>query len=333
MGRKENLQEFIKQQKAKSKNPDKIKIGTIDTFNVGGLESTVPTLHMTLDDLIGGFQRGIIMELYGEESAAKSTTVGKLIENLAAFRPDDEEQLSVLYVDAEGTFGTKFIKRFKNLKKDDMIIYKEHIIEDLWENVEAMIDAQALDILVIDSIGALQTNQESEKTMDESTVAALPKKLNTMIKKFYKATEESKLTVIVMNSEYTNIQTFGSYGPKNVLKGGQSLKYGKSVSLELKKSYSKTNATIETINGEEVMTEVMIEYTAKKNKLGAPMRSASTMLNVNREVRQTFKYALDVINYATKFGIIEKAGAWFKATVNGEEKKFQAFSRLIGKNC
>ena len=180
MGRKENLQEFIKQQKAKSKNPDKIKIGTIDTFNVGGLESTVPTLHMTLDDLIGGFQRGIIMELYGEESAAKSTTVGKLIENLAAFRPDDEEQLSVLYVDAEGTFGTKFIKRFKNLKKDDMIIYKEHIIEDLWENVEAMIDAQALDILVIDSIGALQTNQESEKTMDESTVAALPKKLNTI---------------------------------------------------------------------------------------------------------------------------------------------------------
>ena len=102
MGRKENLQEFIKQQKAKSKNPDKIKIGTIDTFNVGGLESTVPTLHMTLDDLIGGFQRGIIMELYGEESAAKSTTIGKLIENLAAFRPDDEEQLSVLYVDAEG---------------------------------------------------------------------------------------------------------------------------------------------------------------------------------------------------------------------------------------
>jgi RecA/RadA recombinase len=78
------------------------------------------------------------------------------------------------------TFGTKFIKRFKNLKKDDMIIYKEHIIEDLWENVEAMIDAQALDILVIDSIGALQTNQESEKTMDESTVAALPKKLNTI---------------------------------------------------------------------------------------------------------------------------------------------------------
>lgn len=102
MGRKENLQEFIKQQKAKSKNPDKIKIGTIDTFNVGGLESTIPTLHMPLDDLVGGFQRGIIMELYGEESAAKSTTVGKLIENLAAFRPDDEEQLSVLYVDAEG---------------------------------------------------------------------------------------------------------------------------------------------------------------------------------------------------------------------------------------
>ena len=102
MGRKENLQEFIKQQKAKSKNPDKIKIGTIDTFNVGGLESTIPTLHMPLDDLVGGFQKGIILECYGEESAGKSSTIGKLIENLVAFRPDDEEQMSVLYVDAEG---------------------------------------------------------------------------------------------------------------------------------------------------------------------------------------------------------------------------------------
>lgn len=131
-----------------------------------------------------------------------------------------------------------------------------------------------------------------------------------------------------MNSEYTNIQTFGYGHAPKVLKGGQSLKYGKSVSLELKKSYSKTNAKIETINGEEVMTEVMIEYTAKKNKLGAPMRTVSTMLNVNREVRQTFKYAGDVINYATKFNIINKAGAWFKMTVNGEEKKFQGVDTL-----
>lgn len=72
----------------------------------------------------------------------------------------------------------------------------------------------------------------------------------------------------------------------------------------------------------------MIEYTAKKNKLGAPMRTVSTMLNVNREVRQTFKYATDVINYATKFDIINKAGAWFKMTINGEEKKFQGEDKL-----
>jgi hypothetical protein len=151
---------------------------------------------------------------------------------------------------------------------------------------------------------------------------------NNWIKKFYKATEESKLTVIVMNSEYTNIQTFGYGHAPKVLKGGQSLKYGKSVSLELKKSYSKTNAKIETVNGEEMMTEVMIEYTAKKNKLGAPMRTVSTMLNVNREVRQTFKYAGDVLGYATKFGIINKTGSWFKMIVNGEEKKFQGADQL-----
>lgn len=102
MSRRENLLKLIEEQKKKSKNPDKIKIGTIDTFNVGGLESTVPTLHMPIDDLIGGFQKGIIMEVFGEESSGKSTTIGKLIENLVAFKPDYEEPMSVLYVDSEG---------------------------------------------------------------------------------------------------------------------------------------------------------------------------------------------------------------------------------------
>ena len=131
-----------------------------------------------------------------------------------------------------------------------------------------------------------------------------------------------------MNQEYTNIQTFGYGAPAKVLKGGTALKFGKSVSLECKKSYSKTNATIETIRGEEVMTEVAIEYIARKNKLGSPMRTASTLLNINQEVQKTFKYTSDVINYATKFGIIQKAGAWFKANLNGEERKFQGVAAL-----
>lgn len=33
-----------------------------------------------------------------------------------------------------------------------MIIYKEHIIENMWKTVEEMIDAEAIDILVLDSI-------------------------------------------------------------------------------------------------------------------------------------------------------------------------------------
>lgn len=198
----------------------------------------------------------------------------------------------------------------------------------MWKTVEEMIDAEAIDILVLDSIGALQTLQEDQKDINETTVAALAKKINTMVKKFYKATEESKLTVIVMNQEYTNIQTFGYGAPPKVLKGGTALKYGKAVSLEIKKSYSKTNATIETVNGEEMMTEVAVEYVARKNKLGAPMRSATTLLNVNREVNKTFKYSNDVINYATKFGIIQKAGSWYKALINGEERKFQGVEGL-----
>lgn len=66
MSRRENMLAYLEEARKDKKN--KVKIGTLDTFNVGGLDSTIPTLHLPYDDLFGGFQKGIIAEVYGEES-------------------------------------------------------------------------------------------------------------------------------------------------------------------------------------------------------------------------------------------------------------------------
>ena len=165
--------------------------------------------------------------------SGKTSTLGKLIENLVYFRTEEEEELSILYIDSEGTFNVKFVNRFDSLTDEDFFLCKEHIIEKVWNQIETLLEKNAIDIVVIDSIGALQTMQEDDKAIQENTVGALPKKINTMIKKFYEATEESGLTVIVVNQEYQNINTMG-YGPQKTLKGGGALRYGKSISLEVK---------------------------------------------------------------------------------------------------
>ena len=150
-----------------------------------------------------------------------------------------------------------------------------------------------------------------------------------MVKKFYEATEESGLTVIVVNQEYQNIQTMGYGAPTKVLRGGSALRYGKSISMEVKKSYSEAKATIEKRNGLDVVTESFVTYTAKKNKLGAPMRTTATLLNIDPSKKGTFNYVQDVISYGSNLGFIEKNGAWFTMyDLDGVEKKYNGNAKL-----
>ncbi|MGL5711140.1 MAG: hypothetical protein ACRCW9_09925 [Cetobacterium sp.] len=67
MSKIQNLKNFLAEKKKDKKS--KLKIGELADFNVAGLSSTIPTLHLAFDDLVGGLQRGTIFEFYGGESS------------------------------------------------------------------------------------------------------------------------------------------------------------------------------------------------------------------------------------------------------------------------
>lgn len=312
MSKLENLKKFLDEKKKDKKS--KLKIGRLEQFNVAGLESTIPTLHLAFDDLVGGLQKGTILEFYGNESSGKTTTIMKLIENIQMTQPDGEE-LGVLFIDCEGTANMKFMRRFKNINEDSIIFYKEFLIEEIWNTIDELVAADAIDIVVIDSVGSLQTKQEDEKDLYGNTVGSLAKRMNGLIKKFYQIAEESEMTVIVVNQQYDNPNAAMMYGggESKILKGGNALKFAKAVSIEVKKNTSKNEVTIEKINGEDVITEVLAQYTARKNKLNAPLRNSFSLLNVLPSRAYTFNYFNDVLTYANKFGFIKQAGAWYYA--------------------
>lgn len=94
------------------------------------------------------------------------------------------------------------MRRFRNLKEDKIIFYKEFLIEEIWATIDELVEAEAIDIVVIDSIGSLQTKTEDEKDLYGNTVGALAKRINGLVKKFYQIAEESGLTIIVVNQQY-----------------------------------------------------------------------------------------------------------------------------------
>lgn len=127
------------------------------------------------------------------------------------------------------TANMKFLRRFRHLKEDSIIFYKEFLIEEIWNTIDELVEADAIDLVVIDSIGSLQTKQEDEKDLYGNTVGSLAKKMNGLVKKFYQIAEESELIVLIVNQEYDNPQSSMMYGsgPSKILKGGNSLKYAK----------------------------------------------------------------------------------------------------------
>lgn len=320
MSRHENLKKYLEEKKKDKKF--KKKMGALNSFSMAGLDATIPTLHLPFDDLCGGLQRGTVVEFYGDESSGKTTTICKILDNLV--RSKSEEELGILFIDCEGTANMKFIRRFRELKDDKIIFYKEFLIENIWETIDELVEAEALDIVVLDSIGSVQTAQEDEKDLHGNTIGSLAKKINGLVKKFYQLAEDSGLTVIVVNQQYENPGAAMSYGgPSKNLKGGNALKFAKSVSVEVKKNFSQNATVTEKINGEDVVTEVLTSYTARKNKLGAPLRTSYSYLNVLVSRPTTFIYTKDVLNYASKFEFIKVAGSWFTAYSNDGKELYK----------
>jgi recombination protein RecA len=307
--RRSNLKAYADSKRKDKKN--KIKIGKLSEFDAASLKAMRPTLHLPIDIISGGIPKGVIYEIWGDESAGKTTTIGKILENWKIMYGDDMP--ATLYVDAENTFNHKFFSRFRFLDEDDVIFMKDSIIENIWNRIEEMVAMDALDVVVIDSLSALQTIAEEEKSIDGSNMAQIPRKINTMIKKFYTLVEDHGITLIIVNSGYQDINAM-SYGPpKTILKGGKALALGKSCSIKISKSFSKSASVIEKIDGIDIMTEVQTKYVAEKNKLGRPKAEAITFLNVNDKKNKTFEYAKDVMQLSIMYGFINQAGAWLSA--------------------
>lgn len=50
------------------------------------------------------------------------------------------------------TFNLKFVNRYDYLTDEDFFLYKEHIIENVWNQIELLLSKNAIDVVIIDSV-------------------------------------------------------------------------------------------------------------------------------------------------------------------------------------
>ena len=229
-----------------------IKLGNDPEFQVSVISTGISTLDSALN--IGGLPKGKIIEIYGTESAGKSTLALRVIK--------ESQKLggSAVYIDVEHSFNTQYAKHL-GVNTDDLIVCQPEWGEQALEIMDEFIKSNAVDVVVLDSVAALTPKFEMETDMGDINIGIHAKLMNHALKKMMGSISRSKTVAIFINQLRDNIT---EYGPPEVTTGGRALRHWAAVRLEVRRNTPILDATCSKMIGGTCKIKV------KKNSLGVP---------------------------------------------------------------
>ena len=250
----------------------------------------------------GGLPVGKLIEFYGEEHGGKTTTALDVVANFQQM----EEERKVLWCDCENTLDAEWAKKL-GVDIDDMYILKpeNQSAEEIFQFVLDSIETGEIGLVVIDSLGVMISAQALDKSMEEKTYAGISGALTTFGGKAEMACQKHRCTCIGinqirddMNSAWGGIKT----------PGGKAWKHNCSVRMQFTRGSFIDDKGNEIKRSSESPAGNIVMMSMTKNKSCPPTRRTG-FYTINYEYG--VDYLKDLVDLAIKYGVIDKAGAWF----------------------
>jgi recombination protein RecA len=255
----------------------------------------IPTGSLALDIAlgVGGIPRGRVTEIYGPESAGKSTVA------LSVMAQAQRTGGMAAYIDVEHAMDPGYAEAI-GIKVEELLISQPDTGEQALEICEALVRSNAVDVVVVDSVAALVPRAEIEGDMGDAHVGLQARLMSQALRKLTAAISRSHTSVIFINQLREKVGIV--FGNPEVTPGGRALKFYASVRIELRRVETLKQGT--TVIGSRVKARIV------KNKVAPPFHLAEfdiivfgSQMGISREG--------DILDLGVEAGLIRKLGAFF----------------------
>ena len=269
-----------------------MKLGEQSKIDVELFSSGSLALDLALG---GGFPKGRIIEIYGPESSGKTTLA------LHAISEIQKQGGQAAFIDAEHALDPAYARKI-GVDTDNLLISQPDNGEPALEICETLVRSGAVDLLIVDSVAALVPQAEIDGDMGDAQMGLQARLMSQAMRKLTGIISKTKATVIFINQIRMKIGVM--FGNPETTTGGNALKFYASVRVDIRRIGQIKDG--ENVSGNRTKIKVV------KNKIAAPFRTAEFDIMYNEGISKTG----DVLDLAVQYGVLEKAGAFFK--YNGE---------------
>jgi len=250
----------------------------------------IPTGSISLDLAlgVGGMPKGRIIEIFGPESAGKTSVV------LHTVAEAQKRGGLAAFIDAEHALDPEYAKKI-GVRINDLLISQPDNGEQALDIVESLVRSGVVDLVIVDSVAALTPRAEIEGEMGDQQIGLQARLMSKALRKLTAIAAKSSTTTIFTNQIRTKIGVM--WGNPETTPGGKALKFYSSVRIELKRAAQIKLG--EQIIGNRVKAKIV------KNKVAPPFRTAEFDIFYNEGI----SFEADLINIGLKYDVIKKSGA------------------------
>lgn len=244
--------------------------------------------HHVLD--IGGLPKGRIIEIFGPESAGKTSLA------LAAIGSAQRQGLQAAFIDVEHSLDPNWAT-LHGVDMKNLLVSQPNWGEQAMQIVEVLVASGAFGIIVVDSVAALVPKSELDGEIGDASMGTQARLMSQSMRKLTGAVSKTDTILVFLNQIRMKIGVM--FGSPETTPGGRALVFYSSVRLDVRRSTAIKE-------GEQVIGNT-VKIKAVKNKTGLPYQECL----VDLLFASGFDNVGPILDAAVDKALAEKSGAWY----------------------